>query len=162
MPEALMLLTGLAAAGMLVLPPLLGSGPATPPTGEDREAEVIRHRVSLEALRDVETDRLAGSLDDDAYAEQLAQAEARAAHTREALDRHRDTEPTTLGARGRRAAITAAALIGAALLIGSFVPPTGIANSTHINQALADAQEAESARQDRITDLLATFERQPD
>ena len=162
MPETLILLTGLAAAGMLILPPLLGSGPATPPTEEDREAEVIRHRVSLEALRDVETDRLAGSLDDGAYAEQLAQAEARAAQTRAALDRHPGTEPAAPGARGRRAAIAAAALIGAVLLIGSFVPPTGIANSTQVNQALADAQEAESARQDRITDLLATFERQPD
>lgn len=162
MPETLILLAGLAAAGALVLPPLLGSGRAAPPTDEDREAEVIRHRVSLEALRDVETDRLAGSLDDAAYAEQLAQAEARAAHTRAALDRHPDAEPSPPGARGRRAAIVVAGLIGALLLAGSFVPATGIANSTHVNQALADAQEAESARQDRISDLLATFTRQPD
>ncbi len=65
-------------------------------------------------------------------------------------------------ARGRRGAIVVAGLIGAVLLAGSFVPATGIANSTHVNQALADAQEAESARQDRISDLLAAFGRQPD
>ena len=100
MPETLILIAGLAAAGLLVLPPLLGSGRATPPPDVDREAEVIRHRVSLEALRDVETDRLAGSLDDAAYAEQLAQAEARAAHTRAALDRHPDAEPSPLRRQG--------------------------------------------------------------
>jgi tetratricopeptide (TPR) repeat protein len=162
MPETLILLAGLAAAGILVLPPLFGSGRPTPRADVDREAEVIRHRVSLEALRDVETDRLAGSLDDGAYVEQLAQAEARAAHTRAALDRLPDAEPTQPGATGRRAGIGATGLIGAVLLVGSFVPATGIANSTQVNQALADAQEAESARQDRISDLLATFGRQPD
>ena len=162
MPETLILLAGLAAAGILVLLPLLGSERATPPRSVDREAEVIRHRVSLEALRDVETDRLAGSLDDVAYAEQLAQAEARAAHTRAGLDRHPDAEPAPPGARGLRAAIVAAALIGAVLIGGSFIPAMGIANSTDVNQALADAQEAVSARQDRVSDLLVTFGRQPD
>jgi hypothetical protein len=48
------------------------------------------------------------------------------------------------------------------LLLGSFIPATGIANSTEVNQALADAQEAESARQDRISDLLQDFGEHPD
>ena len=104
----------------------------------------------------------AGSLDDAAYAEQLAQAEARAAHTRAALDRHPDAEPSPRRSPGAVGPPSSPpALIGAVLLAGSFVPATGIANSTHVNQALADAQEAESARQDRITDLLATFGSNP-
>ena len=161
MPEQLILLAGLAAAGALVLLPLLRSRPVGPSGDEDREAAAIRHRVSLEALRDVETDRLAGSLDDAAYAEQLAQAEERAALTRTALDRSGDTESTAPARRGRRAAIGAAALIGAVLLGGSYLPATGIANGTEVNQALADAQAAESARQLRIAGLLETLAEDP-
>ena len=162
MAETLLLLAGLAAAGALVLPPLLGLGREDGPSEEDREAAVLRHRVSLEALRDVETDHLAGSLDAGAYAEQLARAEERAALTRAALDRHPDAEPAAPGGPGRRAAILAAGLICAVLLAGSFVPATGIANDTQVNQALADAQATESARQDRIADLLAAFGANPE
>ena len=75
MPEILIILAGLAAAAMLVLPPLLSARRESPPADDDGEAAAIRHRVSIEALRDVETDHLAGSLDPAAYAEQLAQAE---------------------------------------------------------------------------------------
>ena len=117
--------------------------------------------MSLEALRDVETDRLAGSLDDAGYAEQLAQAEERAALTRAALDRHRDADVDGTGRSGRRAAIGAAALIGAVLLGGSYLPATGIANGTEVNQALADAQAAESARQLRIDGLLEALAEAP-
>lgn len=161
MPETLILLAGLAAAGALVLLPLLASRRDDVPTDEDREAAALRHRVSLEALRDVETDRLAGSLDNAAYAEQLAQAEERAGLTRAALDRHPNREAVVPGGRGRRAGIVAAGVIGLALLGGSFLPATGIANGTQINQALADAQVAESARQDRIAELLVALEQDP-
>jgi tetratricopeptide (TPR) repeat protein len=162
MPDALILLVGLAAAAVLVLAPLLGSRPEAATSDEDREAAVIRHRVSLEALRDVETDRLAGSLDAAGYAEQLAQAEARAALTRAALHLHPRADPAPPGGRGRRAAIAAAGLIGVVLLAGSFVPAAGIANRTDVNQALADARAAESARQDRIASLLAAFAARPE
>ena len=162
MAETLILLAGLAAAGAVVLPPLLGSRGDGGTGGEDREAAVLRHRVSLEALRDVETDHLAGSLDAVAVAEQLAQAEGRASLTRAALDRRPDAEPASPSGPGRRAAIAAAGLIGAVLLAGSLVPATGIANSTQVNQALADAQATESARQDRIADLLAAFGANPE
>jgi tetratricopeptide (TPR) repeat protein len=144
-----------------VLLPLLQSRPARPNGDEDREAAALRHRVSLEALRDVETDRLAGSLDDAGYAEQLAQAEERAALTRTALDRHRDAASTAPGRSGRGAAIGAAALIGAVLLGGSYLPATGIANGTEVNQVLADAQAAESARQLRIDGLLEALAEAP-
>lgn len=157
MVETLILLAGLAAAGALVVAPLLGSRHERARSDEDREAAALRHRVSLEALRDVETDHLAGSLDAVAYAEQLAQAEERAAHTRAALDRHPEAEPVAWSGRARRAAIVAAGLIGVVLLGGSLVPATGIANGTQVNQALADAQAAESARRDRIAELLVVF-----
>ena len=160
MPEQLILLAGLAVAGAIVLLPLLRTAPTRAAVDEEADAAALRHRVSLEALRDVETDRLAGSLDDAAYAEQLAQAEERAALTRAAVD-HRGTAPRIPGGRGRRAALGAAALIGAVLLGGSYLPATGIANGTQINQALADAQEAESARQSRIAGLLEALADDP-
>ncbi len=163
MPETLILLAGLAVAGALVLLPLLGPRGEDAPSDDDLDVAALRHRVALEALRDVETDRQAGSLDDAAYAEQLAQAEERASLTRVALGRHHATASAASSRRGRRAAIMAAGLIGVVLLGGSFVPTTGIANGTEVNQALADAQASESARQDRIAELLdALAERPPD
>jgi len=154
MPEALILLVGLAAAAAFVLRPLMANPGRESPVDDDLGAANLRHRVALEALRDVETDRRAGSLTDSDYAEQQARAEARAASTRAALDRqHLNTAPAVHAADGRRAAVVAAGLIGAVLLAGSFVPATGIGNSTSVNRALADAQAAESARQDRIEAL---------
>ena len=161
MPETLVLLAGLVAAAALVLPPLIGVRGGAAPVAEDREAAVLRHRVSLEALRDVETDHLAGSLDTAAYAEQLAQAEERAAHTRAALDRTPASEPVAPGGRGWRLAMIAAGVIGVVLLGGSLVPATGIANQTRVDQGLADAQAAESARLERIATLLAAFGENP-
>lgn len=161
MPETVILLLGLAVAGVLVLRPLLGARRDVE-AADDLDADALRHRVSLEALRDVETDRRAGSLDDAGYAEQLAQAEERAAVTRAALDRDAVVEPAALSDRGRRAAIVVAGGLGAILLAGSFVPGTGVGNNTEVNQALADAQAAESARQDRIDDLRARLADAPD
>ena len=161
MPETLVLVAGLVAAAAFILPPLIGVRGGAAPVDEDREAAVLRHRVSLEALRDVETDHLAGSLDTAAYAEQLAQAEERAAHTRAALDRTPASEPSPPGGRGRRLAVVAAGLIGVVLLGGSLVPVTGIANQTRVDQGLADAQAAESARLERIATLLAAFGENP-
>lgn len=161
MPEPILLLVALAAAAVLVLRPLAsarGDAAAT----DDVDARALRHRVALEALRDVETDRRAGSLDDAGYAEQLAQAEERAALTRAALDHPAEPPPDGSPGRGRRAAIVAAGLIGAVLLGGSFVPATGIGNSTEVNQALADMEAAEAERQDRISDLRDRLAERPD
>lgn len=160
MPEALIILLGLAIAGVVVLRPLLADR-GDEPADDELEAATLRHRVALEALRDVETDRRAGSLDDAAYAEQRSQAEARAAATRAALEQHPAAVRPTPG-RGRRAAIVAAGLIGIALLGGSLVPAAGIANRTEVNRALADAQLAEDARQARIADLRADLAEEPD
>lgn len=161
MPEPIILLIGLAAAAVLVLGPLFGSRHGDTDADHD-DAAAVRHRVALEALRDVETDRRAGSLDDAGYAQQLAEAEERAALTQAALDLHESPAPATGSGHGRRAVLVVASLIGVVLLGGSFFPATGIGNSTEINQALADAAAAESARQDRIDDLRARLAETPD
>jgi len=86
MPEPILLALGLLLAGALVVPPLWRRAADPAAGGDEQESKVIRHRAALEALRDVEADRRAGSLDDAAYAEQLADVEERAAATRAALE----------------------------------------------------------------------------
>ena len=156
MPEPLVLLVGLLLGAACVVTPLLQRRPSGATGEEDRDAAAVRHRVAIEALRDVEADRSAGSLDDAAYAGQLAQAEARAAATRAALE-----QPTAQRAplrhgteRGRRLGLVAASVIGALLVAGALLPATGLANRVVVNQALADAQAGETARQGRIMELL--------
>ncbi len=155
MPEALLLLAGLLVAGAAVLAPLRARASAAD-LEDEHEAARVRHRVAIEALRDLEADRRAGSLDEATYASQLAEAEVRAAATRAALDApaapHRPVIAAARG-RGRTAALVTAALIGLIVLVASFVPGTGIANGTVVNQALAAAETAERDRQSRIADL---------
>lgn len=162
MPELLVVLVGLAVAGVVVLAPLVRA-PTEPAadTDDDRDAAAVRHRVALEALRDVETDRLVGSLDDVTYAEQLIDAEQRAAQTRTALG---GSSPERRGVpRGpsRRAAFAAAAFIGGAVMAAMLVPAAGVANGTVINESLADAQAAETARQARIAELSERLAEDP-
>ena len=166
MPEQILLLAGLLLAGAAVLAPLWGRDSATA-IDDEHEAARVRHRVAIEALRDLEADRRAGSLDDAAYAAQAAEAEARAAATRAALDvpaaqvAPQERPP----GRGRSAAIVGAAAIGLVLVAGSLVPAAGIANGTVVNQALADARSAEQTRQERISalrDALAANPGDPD
>ena len=163
MPEPLLLLIGLAAAALLVLGPLWRRGEASASVDDEHEAALLRHRVALEALRDVEADRRSGSLDDAAYAEQLAEAEARAAGTEAALDARSSTSPRPPAARagGRTTGLVLGAVIGAALLAGSLLPGTGLANGSVLNEQLAAARDAEAARQDRIGALLDRLEADP-
>jgi hypothetical protein len=160
MPEAVLLAIGLLVAGAVVLAPLRRPAPAGVPD-DDREAATIRHRSALEALRDVEADRRAGSLSDAAYAEQVAEAEARAATTRAALDRLPAAGPASSSPGATRVALIAAGVVGLLLLGGSLVDATGIANPTVVNEPLAAAQAAEAARQARITDLLERLRAEP-
>ena len=154
MPELVLLVLGLAVAAACILRPLWS--PPASVTGEEHDAASLRHRVALEALRDVEIDRRAGSLDDAAYAQQLAEAEARAAQTRAALERPSSAAaPTSRSARGP--ALLAAGIVAAALLAGAVIPASGIANQTDINEGLAAAEAMESARQDRIRELQAAL-----
>jgi tetratricopeptide (TPR) repeat protein len=158
MPEPILLLAGLAAAAVVVLAPLRGRA-VGPWTDDERDAAAVRHRVALEALRDVEVDRQAGSLDDVAYARQLAEAEAWAAVTAKALDHSSASAagPVRPVPRALTIALAAAAVIGVVLVGGSIAPATGIANQTVTNEALATAQAIEAARQRRIGELLDAF-----
>lgn len=161
MPDLLLILAGLALAAALVIPPLRRHA-ADPPAADERDVAELRHRVALEALRDVEADRRAGSLDQTTYVAQLAEAEARAAETRRALTAGRSGVSGRQAMRdGRRAAILAAGLIGAAVFIGWLLPGTGIANRTVTNEALAAVEAAEEARQDRIRDLTGRLGADP-
>ena len=153
MPEALVLLLALALAGAWVLPPLLRPADPGDEDGE-RDAAAVRHRVALESLRDVEADRRAGSLDDAAYGEQRAEAEARAAATRAALEGAEGAPRRSPAADAHRVGLIVAAVVGAVLVAGAALPATGIGNQTVVNQALADLQSAEANRQARIAVLL--------
>ncbi len=154
MPESLLLAAALVIGGLIVLWPLRGSRFDHAEGDDEREAAELRHRAALEALRDVEADRRAGSLDDGAYAAELADAERRAATTLPT------GEPTAAAAQPgggrshRRVALLAAGAMGVVVVGASLVPGIGVANSTVTNQALADAQVREGIRQERIGDLL--------
>lgn len=162
MPEPILLVLALLAAGIAVLWPLWRGAPAADPAADELGAAELRHRVALESLRDVETDRRAGSLDDDAYAAALAEAEARATATRAALDQVADVQPVTAPSRRSIAPLAVAAVIGVALVGGSLLPAAGIANRTEINEGLAAAQAAEAARQHRIEELTEAFAANPE
>jgi tetratricopeptide (TPR) repeat protein len=122
---------------------------------------MLRHRVALEALRDVEADRRAGSLDDASYAQQLSEAEARAAATRAALEQQPVTTVAPHSRPAKTAALVSAGVVAAALLAGAVVPASGVANQTDVNEGLAAAQAAESARQERIGELQAALAADP-
>lgn len=161
MPEPILLLFALLAAGAAVLGPLWRDEPSTVASDDDRLAAASRHRVALEGLRDVETDRRAGSLDDAAYVQARADAEARAVATRAALDD--PAARTVVSGRARRAwPLAAAGIIGALLLGASLLPAAGVANRTEINEGLAADRAAESARQERIRALTEALAADPE
>ena len=151
MPEPILVALGLAVAAAVVLLPLRRGGAEEPVLPDD--GALVRHRAALEALHEVEADHRAGTLDDEAYARELAAAERRAADTRAALHTlpADDVPPPDRGAR--RLATGAAAVIGLALLAGSALPATGVANQTVVDEALAERQATEAARQARIREL---------
>lgn len=165
MPEIVVLVVGLLAAGVFVLGPMLGAPTSDENADDDLAAAGLRHRVALEGLRDVESDRRAGSLDDAAYEAQRTEAEDRAAVTLAAMRAPRGGAPSEAsgwrsGAR-RTMAMTAAAGVAALLVVGSLAPATGIANRTEINEALAASQAAEVARLDRVDELLDALRDDP-
>ena len=162
MPDSLVLIIGLGLAGAVVLLPLWRSSSGSAAADDGLEADRLRHRVALEALRDVEADRRAGSLDDANYAAQLAEAESRAATTRAALDAAGPAPRSHMTSVPRLVPVAVAVLIGGVLVAGSLLPATGLANQTVVNQELAATQAAEDARQARIGDLTRQLAASPD
>jgi len=163
MPEPLLLALALAGVGVVVVWPLWRGRPPDRDEDDERRSAEVRHRVALESLRDVETDRRAGSLDDAAYALALDEAETRAAATRSALDRVLPTaEPSRASRTPAVVPVAVAATIGIILVGASLLPAAGIANRTEINEGLAAAQAAEAARQHRIEELTEAFAADPE
>ena len=168
MPELVRwaLLAGLLLATAVAIGwPLLGGRrpDATPDVDAQAEARALRHRIALEALLDVEADRRAGSLDDTSYQRQRTEAEERAART--LTDEGEGAPPAAaapVSAHGRRAALWLGAGLCAALLVGFALPaPAGLAERTVVNQALADEQAREAARQAEIQRLLTALNAHP-
>lgn len=166
----LILVVGGVAAAFIATPYVRRSrlprdeAPADDP---DLDALAIRHRVAVEGIRDVESDRRAGSLDDTAYAEQRAEAEGRAAQTLAELDAaraaagHESAAPSGRPLRPRTVA-TAGGVLALVVLGGLLLPaPFSLANPTRTNQALADQLAAEQARQATITGLLGKLQANP-
>ena len=154
--EWLLLLSVAGATALAVAWPLLGNRrSATSAANPEREALEIRHRVSLETLRDLEADQRAGLLDAASYAAQRAEAEARAAATLAELESVDPDAGPPARVGGRRVAAIVGAALGLLLLAGFAVPhPIGVAESTATNPALAQAVAQEDARQARIRALL--------
>ena len=156
----LLLLAGVTVA---VIGWPMRSAAVSPLPDVDTEGPELRHRVALAALHDVEADRRAGSLDDDSYARQRDEAEARAASTLADLEAARGGGPGPLAKPGgRRVAAWLAAVLGAALIVGFALPaPIGLAERTVVDQALADAQAQEKARLADIQRLLNALAADP-
>jgi cytochrome c-type biogenesis protein CcmI len=153
MPEPILLLAVLVVAGGIVVWPLRQAPSPAAPDGE-KEAAAVRHRVALEAIRDVEADRRAGSLDDRGYAEQVAEAEARAASTAADLEVAHPSAADAPSRSGPMAAVVVAGILGIALVAGSLLPAAGIANSTDVDEDLAAAEDAEAGRRSEIEAIL--------
>lgn len=161
--ELLLFATLAGVAALVVAWPLLGGRDAGDPVADDEATPELRHRIALEALRDVEVDRRAGSLDADSHAEQRAVAEARAAQTLRQLEAAGGadrTGPAAAASGPDPAARRMLAALGAALalllVVGLAVPaPVGLANETRVDEALAASRAAEEARASRIEALEA-------
>lgn len=158
LPQLLVLLLGIAVAAAFVLPPLASAPP--PQADPEMEASVLRHRAAVDALRDVEADHRAGSLDEAAYAEQRADAEARVVNAGvpdRALAAAPRADPGV-----RRAAVGVATLIAVLLVAGLAVPaPLGLANATFVDEAGAAAQAADAARHARMAQLAERLGEDP-
>jgi cytochrome c-type biogenesis protein CcmH/NrfG len=175
MPDGVELLLLVAVAGfcsLVVGLPILRRGASAgdrsvPEVGDDLATLTIRHRIALEALRDVEADRRAGSLDDAGYAALRDEAEEHAARTLTALEAEQrnplaPTSPRSVHPRARPVAIGAGVALVAILVGGWFLPaPWTLANQTVVNEQLAAAQNAEAKRDALIDGLLTELSAHP-
>ena len=161
MGELLLLVLVAGTVALAVAWPLLdGREPrAEAEPDPEREAARVRHALALEALRDIEADRRAGSLDDEAYRAQRDEAEAHAARTLRALEavgpnKEPEADDQPLPTRGRHWRLPA--LVGgvlALLLLAAFAapPPFGVAQ-----------KDARIERIRQLTDTIAANPRDVD
>jgi tetratricopeptide (TPR) repeat protein len=131
MAELLLLALVGCGVALAVAWPLLDAkdravGPSADP---EREALEVRHRLALEALRDVEADHQAGSLDEGRYTLQRDEAEAQAVATRRALDAASLPEADVRATRTRSRLPAIIGGVLAALLLAGYLasPPIGLA-----------------------------------
>ena len=157
MGELLLLILVAGTVALAVAWPLLGADAGAPELEPDpeREAALVRHQLALEAVRDIEADHRAGSLDEEAYHAQHEEAEAHAARTLRDLEAVAPTEEAGAG-EGEEATPPSArrwrlpALIGgllALLLLAAFAapPPFGIAERDARIERIRQLTEAVSA-----------------
>ena len=159
----LLLLIGAAVAAAIAWPLLTRTVEPTAPEDQRDDGQAIRHRLALEALRDVEADYRAGSLDAAGYEAQRAEAEAYAAATLGAFEAGIPAPvPPATGPLRRRPLAFVTGILAAALLLGfALPPPIGLAERTVVNQPLADAIAQEEARQAEIQGLLERIAADP-
>ena len=164
MGELLLLILVAGTVALAVAWPLLDAREpvAEPEPDPEREAAIVRHGLALEALRDIEADRRAGSLDDESYRLQHEEAEARAVRTLRALEGVTPEEEADAGQdpnppprRGWRLP----ALVGgvlALLLLAAFAapPPFGIAEKDSRLERIRQLTDTVSANP-RDVDALA-------
>ncbi len=162
MPDAaeiliLLVLTG-AVATVVALPFLRHA--AEPHAGDAREDAALRREIAYEALRDLEADRVAGSLGESQYLAQREEAEERAAAALAALEAEPPVDEASAAAerahpkRGARAALVIGAAVIGLVLVGFVGPGAPLANRTVVNQELAAAIEREQERQAEIARLI--------
>ena len=165
MAELTLLVFVAVATGLAVAWPLLDGGPAAPreaSTDPEEDARAVRHRLALEALRDLEADRRAGSLDEATYLAQRAETETRAATTLPAASRPSAPRPVARTPGSRRTALVLGGALLGLLLIGFALPaPIGTAERTVTDAPLAEAIAAEEARQADIARLQARIAADP-
>jgi cytochrome c-type biogenesis protein CcmH/NrfG len=165
MPEPLLFLAVATIAAVVVAMPILLENPdhrAPPLPAEDRDALALRHRIAIEALRDVEADRRAGSLDEATYRAELLLAEQRAVAARAALDAASDSSQPRGGRDGRLVAGGIGVVLGVLLVAGVVVRmPVDLANATVTNRALAEQMERSAARDAQIAELRARLVADP-
>ena len=165
MPEPLIFAAVAILAGVVVAMPILLESPerrAPRLPEEDRDALVLRHRIAIESLRDVEADHRAGSLDEPTYRSERAAAEQRAIATRAALDAAPAPPEEPRGRDGRLVVAGIGIVLGVLLVAGVVLRvPVDLANATVTNTALAEQMAQAAARDAQITELRGRLRADP-
>lgn len=165
MPEPLIFAAVAILAGVVVAMPILLESPerrAPRLPEEDRDALVLRHRIAIESLRDVEADHRAGSLDEATYRSERALAERRAIATRAALDAAPAPPEEPRGRDGRLVVAGIGIVLGVLLVAGVVLRvPVDLANATVTNTTLAEQMAQAAARDARISELRGRLRADP-